>query len=333
MSGDRDTSKFISLILRHKPEAIGITLDEHGWANVEELIEGVNKTHPLNMDDLERIVAEDEKNRYSFNEDKTLIRANQGHSIPVDVELEEIEPPKILYHGTGEKYTASIENQGLISKSRLYVHLSSDEETARKVGMRHGKPVIYIVQAGRMYKKGYKFYRSLNGVWLIKDVPLKYLKRVSFDNKEIEEIVSEVDSILVRKELDDVNIDGPSRSDIIFEEMHKKYGWEKLQQVIIRILLDDSRSLDDYCVMADVIWYASLDKREGVPIRFRKKTIIGLLYYRLLGEDFTDIHIDYENLLWSLVCEFYHLDYCNSMYDPMKDERITRKLEQYGIHI
>ena len=180
MSGDRETSKFISLILRHKPEVIGITLDEHGWANVEDLIEGVNKTHPLNMDGLERIVAEDEKHRYSFNEDKTLIRANQGHSIPVDVELEEVEPPKILYHGTGEKYTASIENQGLISKSRLYVHLSSDEETARKVGMRHGKPVIYIVQAGRMYKKGYKFYRSLNGVWLIKEVPLKYLKRVFY---------------------------------------------------------------------------------------------------------------------------------------------------------
>ena len=142
---DKDTSKFISLILRHKPETIGITLDEHGWANVDELIAGVNKSRPLDMEGLERIVAEDDKRRYSFNEDKTLIRANQGHSIQVDVELEEVEPPRILYHGTGEKYTSSIENEGIIPKSRLYVHLSSDEETARKVGIRHGKPVIYVV--------------------------------------------------------------------------------------------------------------------------------------------------------------------------------------------
>lgn len=139
---DKDTSKFISLILRHKPETIGITLDEHGWANVDELIAGVNKSRPLDMEGLERIVAEDDKRRYSFNEDKTLIRANQGHSIQVDVELEEVEPPRILYHGTGEKYTSSIEKEGIIPKSRLYVHLSSDEETARKVGIRHGKPVI-----------------------------------------------------------------------------------------------------------------------------------------------------------------------------------------------
>ena len=177
MSKDKDTSKYISLILRHKPETIGITLDEHGWANVDELIAGVNKTHPLNMEALERIVAEDDKQRYSFNEDKTLIRANQGHSIPVDVELEELEPPEILYHGTGEKYTSSIDVQGLIPKSRLYVHLSSDEETAHKVGMRHGKPVIYLVKSGDMYKSGIKFFRSVNGVWLTKEVPVKYLEK------------------------------------------------------------------------------------------------------------------------------------------------------------
>lgn len=100
---DRNTSKYISLILRHKPEVIGITLDEHGWAVVEDLIKGVNKTHPLDMETLERIVAEDEKQRYSFNEDKTLIRANQGHSISVDVELPEVTPPDVLYHGTGIK--------------------------------------------------------------------------------------------------------------------------------------------------------------------------------------------------------------------------------------
>ena len=169
------TSKFISLILRHKPEAIGITLDEHGWANVDDLIEGVSKTQPLDMAMLEQIVAEDEKQRYSFNEDKTLIRANQGHSIPVDVELEEKQPPKILYHGTGEKFVSSINEQGLIPKSRLYVHLSPDEATALKVGQRHGKPVIYKVRSGDMYKDGFKFFCSVNGVWLTKEVPVKYL--------------------------------------------------------------------------------------------------------------------------------------------------------------
>lgn len=170
----KETSKFISLILRHKPETIGITLDEHGWANVDELIAGIAKTHPIDMAILEQIVAEDEKQRYSFNEDKTLIRANQGHSIPVDVELEEKQPPEILYHGTGEKYVSSINEQGLIPKSRLYVHLSGDEETARKVGQRHGKPVIYKVKSGEMYNDGYKFFRSVNGVWLTKSVPVKY---------------------------------------------------------------------------------------------------------------------------------------------------------------
>ena len=146
----KDTSKFISLILRHKPETIGITLDEHGWANVDELIKGISKTHPLDMAMLEQIVAEDEKQRYSFNEDKTLIRANQGHSIPVDVELEEKQPPEFLYHGTGEKYVSSINEQGLIPKSRLYVHLSPDEATALKVGQRHGKPFIYKVKSAEM---------------------------------------------------------------------------------------------------------------------------------------------------------------------------------------
>ncbi|MBR4430085.1 MAG: RNA 2'-phosphotransferase, partial [Clostridiales bacterium] len=116
-----------------------------------------------------------EKQRYSFNEDKTLIRANQGHSIPVDVELEEKQPPEILFHGTGEKYASSIDEQGLIPKSRLYVHLSGDEETAHRVGQRHGKPVIYQVKSGDMYRDGYKFFCSVNGVWLTKSVPVKYL--------------------------------------------------------------------------------------------------------------------------------------------------------------
>jgi len=175
--GLRDVSKFMSLILRHKPEAIGISLDEHGWANVEELIAGIAKNNEFNMEILEEIVRTDEKQRYSFNEDKTLIRANQGHSIPVDVELEEKEPPEVLWHGTGEKYVASIDSEGLIPKSRLYVHLSKDEETAIKVGTRHGKPVVYHVLAKQMYDDGYKFYLSVNGVWLTKEVPVCYITK------------------------------------------------------------------------------------------------------------------------------------------------------------
>lgn len=171
------TSRFISLILRHKPEEIGITLDEHGWANVDELLNGVK----IDMSTLEHIVATDDKQRYSFNEDKTLIRANQGHSIPVDVELEEVEPPEFLWHGTGEKYVQDIYRDGLIPKSRLYVHLSSDTETALTVGKRHGNPVLLRVDALKMHEDGHKFYLSKNGVWLTKSVPISYLDIVLFE--------------------------------------------------------------------------------------------------------------------------------------------------------
>lgn len=177
----KETSKFIALILRHKPEEIGISLDEHGWANVDELIAGIGKKQPFTMADLEEIVDTDEKGRYSFNEDKTLIRANQGHSIPVDVELEKVEPPEYLYHGTGEKYVDSIEEKGINPKSRLYVHLSSDYDTAVKVGSRHGKPVVYRIRANKMYRDGYEFFKSVNGVWLTKEVPTKYFERDSSD--------------------------------------------------------------------------------------------------------------------------------------------------------
>ena len=176
----KNTSKFISLILRHRPEAIGISLDEHGWADVQDLIDGINRSggHFLDMENLEEIVRTDEKQRYSFNEDHSLIRANQGHSIPVDVELEEKTPPDILWHGTGEKYVSSIDNQGLIPKGRLYVHLSSDIGTAKKVGSRHGKPVIYEIDCRKMAEDGHSFYLSANNIWLTKRVPAVYLKKL-----------------------------------------------------------------------------------------------------------------------------------------------------------
>ena len=176
-----DTSRFIALILRHKPESVGITLDEHGWANVDELIEGIAKTRPFDMEMLEDIVATDNKQRYSFSEDHTLIRANQGHSIPVDVELKKSIPPKNLYHGSAVKYEKSIDDIGLIPKSRLYVHLSKDYDTAVKVGSRHGKPVIYKVCTGKMHRDGYEFFLSENDVWLTKSVPTKYLNKLSTD--------------------------------------------------------------------------------------------------------------------------------------------------------
>ncbi len=172
-----ECSRFLSLLLRHRPDVVGISLDEHGWADVQKLLKGINKTRPLSMEDLEKIVATDEKQRYSFNENRTLIRANQGHSIPVDVELEEKIPPDVLWHGTGKKYVESIDASGLVHKSRLYVHLSADTETAYKVGIRHGEPVIYEVLAGQMAKDGYVFYHSANGVWLTKYVPAYYLRK------------------------------------------------------------------------------------------------------------------------------------------------------------
>lgn len=170
------TSRFISMILRHRPEKIGITLDEHGWADVQELINGVNKTHRLDMEILEEIVRTDDKQRYSFNGDKTLIRANQGHSVPVDVELDEAVPPAVLYHGTAQKYIGSIMKSGLLPRSRLYVHLSKDRETAEKVGARHGSPVVLRIDTERMTADGHVFYISANGVWLTRAVPPEYLE-------------------------------------------------------------------------------------------------------------------------------------------------------------
>lgn len=169
-------SVFISLVLRHKPEAAGIQLDEHGWANVDELIDGINNTgRKINMDILEEIVRTDNKCRYSFNEDKTLIRANQGHSISVDVELEEKQPPEYLYHGTADRFLDSIMTEGLKPMNRLYVHLSKNEETAMKVGKRHGKPVVLQIKSEEMWNDGVKFYLSQNGVWLTKYVDVKYI--------------------------------------------------------------------------------------------------------------------------------------------------------------
>lgn len=173
-------SKIISLILRHKPEEIGICLDENGWAVVDELISGICNKYGLdiNMEILEEIVATDNKQRYSFNDNKSLIRANQGHSINVDVELKKAIPPLILYHGSATIYEKSIKKQGIIPKTRLYVHLSKDCDTAQKVGKRHGKPIIYKINTQQMLQDGFEFFLSKNGVWLTKSVPAEYLQKI-----------------------------------------------------------------------------------------------------------------------------------------------------------
>lgn len=171
------TSRYISFLLRHHPEAAGLTLDAHGWANTAELIECVSKTRHITMTLLEQIVSTDEKQRYAFNADKSLIRANQGHSIPVDVELTSSAPPEKLWHGTAKKYMESIDKNGLLSQTRLYVHLSSDYQTAVTVGRRHGEPVVYTIDSAQMYADGYIFYRSVNNIWLTKNVPPIYLHK------------------------------------------------------------------------------------------------------------------------------------------------------------
>lgn len=171
-------SQYLCKLLRHHPEIAGITLDENGWANVEELIRGVAKTHPLDLETLVEIVRTDDKQRYSFSDDRKRIRCNQGHSMQVDVGLEESKPPDVLWHGTSEKYEKYIEKEGLIPKTRLYVHLSASAKNAHSVGSRHGKPIVYEIDAKHMFLEGFIFYKAVNDVWQTKHVPARFLKKL-----------------------------------------------------------------------------------------------------------------------------------------------------------
>lgn len=169
-------SKFLALILRHDPSTIGVKIDSNGWVNVKEFLEKSNSYGvPFTIEELKNIVRNDNKQRYSFNEDGTLIRANQGHSITVDVELKETEPPKLLYHGTVDRFLPSIKENGLKKMSRLHVHLSEDFRTAERVGSRRGTPIILKILAKEMFQDGFKFYLSENNVWLTEEVPSKYI--------------------------------------------------------------------------------------------------------------------------------------------------------------
>ncbi|MFV0536250.1 MAG: RNA 2'-phosphotransferase [Dysgonomonas sp.] len=170
--------KFLSLILRHDPAKIGIELDENGWANVKELIEKCKKhRYHFSMEDLVEIVETNDKKRYSFNEEQNKIRANQGHSVSIDLALSSVEPPEFLYHGTATRFLSSIMEKGIIKGSRQHVHLSQDKETATRVGARHGQVVILTIMTGMMHKNGIIFYQSDNGVWLTDYVDVKYISK------------------------------------------------------------------------------------------------------------------------------------------------------------
>lgn len=170
-------SKFLSLVLRHQPEEIGIALDEAGWVSVEELLAACGRrgVH-LTRAELEEVVATNDKKRFAFSEDGARIRASQGHSVPVELGYAPAVPPETLYHGTGAQSVASIREQGLLPRSRQHVHLSPDHATAVKVGQRHGRPVVLEVRAGEMHRAGHVFHLSANGVWLTERVPAEYLE-------------------------------------------------------------------------------------------------------------------------------------------------------------
>lgn len=169
-------SKFLSLVLRHQPDTIGLMLNYGGWADINELIEkarkaGVSLTPALTRD----IVAESDKRRFSISSDGNRIRANQGHSIPVELGLLEAEPPEVLYHGTARQNITSIRGEGIRRGKRSYVHLSTDKDTATRVGTRHGQPVVLMVTAGNMFRDGIRFFHADNGVWLTEYVASEYI--------------------------------------------------------------------------------------------------------------------------------------------------------------
>jgi len=175
----KKTSKFLSYVLRHHPELINLNLDENGWANVDELIIKSKRDsyQGLTFEELDEIVETNDKKRFIFNEDKTRIRANQGHSIDINLALIPQKPPEFLYHGTAQSNIDSIFEKGIEKRNRQHVHLSQDIETATKVGMRHGKPIILTINTGKMFDDGIEFYLSENNVWLTDFVDIKYISQ------------------------------------------------------------------------------------------------------------------------------------------------------------
>ena len=170
-------SKYLSLILRHRPETIGLALDDEGWVSISKLLRAAKKHgNPIDRSTLDEVVFSNDKMRFAFSKDGLRIRANQGHSISVNLNLESLDPPSLLYHGTAIRFIESIRASGLEKRNRQHVHLSATKETAISVGKRHGKPVVLTIQAKRMFDEGHQFYLSQNGVWLTKHVPYQYIQ-------------------------------------------------------------------------------------------------------------------------------------------------------------
>lgn len=177
MKNNTETSKFLSYILRHEPDSIGLVLSSDGWADINELIQLANTSgNNITLEQIHSIVESDKKGRFSISEDDQYIRAVQGHSLKtVDLNLKETTPPANLLHGTAQRFIESINNEGLISQKRQYVHLTEDYDTAIKTGMRYGKPVVLSIDSRKMQKEGYKFYQAENDVWLTSTVPPAYI--------------------------------------------------------------------------------------------------------------------------------------------------------------
>jgi putative RNA 2'-phosphotransferase len=170
------TSKFLSYVLRHRPESISLALDSEGWAKIDQLIRLANgQGKELTRELLLKIVATSDKQRFAVSLDGSRIRANQGHSIQVNLNLHPQIPPKILFHGTATRFIASIRTQGLVAGARQYVHLSVDRSTALQVGRRYGKPLLLEVNALAMSHSGYEFFMSQNGIWLTQAVPVDFI--------------------------------------------------------------------------------------------------------------------------------------------------------------
>ncbi len=169
-------SKFLSLVLRHEPQRAGLTLDAAGWVDVDALLSGCSAAGvTLTREELESIVAHSDKKRFAFSPDRKRIRASQGHSVEVDLAYQPAVPPTVLYHGTADRFIASIKAQGLIKGQRHHVHLSVLRNTAVEVGRRHGRPVVITIAAAAMHAAGHVFFLSANGVWLTEAVPAEYL--------------------------------------------------------------------------------------------------------------------------------------------------------------
>ena len=178
----RRISKFLSLILRHQPEKVGLKLEADGWVLVADLIAGCAKNgFAISLEELKTVVAENDKKRFAFDDSGERIRANQGHSVAVAIDFERRTPPEILYHGTAARNAAAILEKGLMKMRRHHVHLSADTETARKVGQRYGKPIIFEIEAQKMLEEGFEFFVSANDVWLVENVPPQFLRLIEHE--------------------------------------------------------------------------------------------------------------------------------------------------------